>query len=86
MKEKLIRPSAEEDAAIARGIASDPDAAPDMSAPIPGIVRRLGRPPKANPKVSVTLRLDRNVIDRFKATGQGWQTRINAVLKKSRIG
>ncbi len=86
MVAKLIRPSVEDDAAIARGIASDPDAAPDMSAPVPGIVRRPGRPTKANPKVSVRLRLDRDVIDRFKATGQGWQTRINAVLKKSKVG
>jgi uncharacterized protein (DUF4415 family) len=86
MKEKLVRPNVEEDTAIAQGIASDPDAAPDLSAPVPGIVRRLGRPPKANPKVSVTLRLDRDVVDRFKATGQGWQTRINAILKRGRIG
>ena len=42
MKEKLIRPDEAEDAAIARGIASDPDAAPDLSAPVPGIVRRPG--------------------------------------------
>jgi uncharacterized protein (DUF4415 family) len=86
MKEKLVRPTSREDAAIARGIASDPDAAPDLSAPTEGIVRRLGRPPKANPKVSVTLRLDQEVLDRFKATGQGWQTRINAALKKSKVG
>jgi uncharacterized protein (DUF4415 family) len=86
MKEKLLRPTSREDAAISRGIASDPDAAPDLSAPIEGIVRRLGRPPKASPKVSVTLRLDQDVIDRFRATGQGWQTRINAVLKKSKAG
>lgn len=86
MKEKLVRPNRDEDAAIARGIASDADAAPDLSAPIAGIVRRLGRPPKASPKVSVTLRLDQDVIDRFKATGQGWQTRINAALKKSKVG
>jgi uncharacterized protein (DUF4415 family) len=86
MKQKLIRPSVEDDDAIARAIASDPDAAPDMSAPVAGIIRRPGRPPKADAKVSVTLRLDRDVIDRFKATGQGWQTRINAALKKSKVG
>jgi uncharacterized protein (DUF4415 family) len=86
MGAKLIRPSVEEDAAIARGVASDPDAAPDLSAPVAGIVRRPGRPPKANRKVSVTLRLDRDVVDRFKATGRGWQTRINAMLKKSKVG
>jgi len=56
MKGKLERPSPREDAEIARGIAADPDAAPDLSRPVPGIVRRIGRPLKADPKVSVTLR------------------------------
>jgi uncharacterized protein (DUF4415 family) len=83
MKERLVHPTAEEDARIARGISADPDAPPDLSEPIPGIIRRLGRPPTAHRKVSVTLRLDRDVVERFKATGAGWQTRINAVLKKS---
>jgi uncharacterized protein (DUF4415 family) len=86
MKTKLRRPSALEDARIARGMAADPDAAPDLSAPVAGIVRRMGRPPKADRKVSITLRLDREVIERFKSTGRGWQTRINAALKKSRVG
>ena len=83
MRERLIRPTAEEDARIARGISADADAAPDLSEPVAGIVRRLGRPPKADRKVSVTLRLDHDVVERFKATGAGWQTRINALLKKS---
>ena len=83
MKAKLWRPDAAEDAEIARGILADPDAAPDMSLPLSGIVRRIGRPLKADPKVSITLRLDRDVIEGFKATGQGWQTRINAALKQS---
>jgi uncharacterized protein (DUF4415 family) len=84
MKEKFIRPGADEDARIARGIAADPDAAPDLSKPLAGVVRRVGRPPKPDRKVSVTLRLDRDVIERFKATGVGWQTRINAALKRSK--
>ncbi len=71
-------------ARIARGIAADPDAAPDLYEPVRGIVRRLGRPPKADREVSVTLRLDRDVLERFKATGTGWQTRINAALKRSK--
>ncbi len=41
-----------------------------------------GRPPVENPKVSVTLRLDPDVIDYFKAEGAGWQTRINAALRR----
>jgi uncharacterized protein (DUF4415 family) len=83
MRGKLIGPTASEDARIARGIAADPDAAPDLSKSVAGVVRRIGRPPKADPKVSATLRLDREVVERFKASGAGWQTRINAALKKS---
>ena len=83
MRKKLIRPSADEDASIARGIAADPDAAPDLSEPVHGIVRRFGRPPKPDSKASVTLRLDRDVVERFKATGAGWQTRMNAALRRS---
>jgi uncharacterized protein (DUF4415 family) len=44
------------------------------------LVRR-GRPPLAKPKKMVTLRLDQEVIDGFRAVGQGWQSRINAVLR-----
>jgi uncharacterized protein (DUF4415 family) len=33
------------------------------------------------PKASVTLRVDREVLDWFKSQGKGYQTRINAVLK-----
>ena len=83
MRMKLVRPTAEEDKRIARGIHVDPDAAPDLSEPVPGITRRLGRPTKADRKVSITLRLDRDVVERFRATGAGWQTRINSALKKS---
>ncbi len=32
-------------------------------------------------KVSVTIRLDADIVDRFKASGKGWQTRINSALK-----
>src|SRR5947209_8368275 len=39
---------------------------------------RRGRPPADNPKRQVTLRLDPDVVDRFRATGRGWQSRINA--------
>ena len=84
MRRKFIRPTASEDAEITRAIAADPDAAPDLSKPVPGIVRQTGRPLKPDRKVSVTLRLDRDVVERFKASGAGWQTRINAVLKKTK--
>lgn len=39
------------------------------------------RLPGAEPKAPVSIRLDRDVLDFFKATGRGYQTRINAVLR-----
>lgn len=38
---------------------------------------------KAPTKVSTTLRLDRDVLDRFKASGPGWQSRMNDALRKA---
>lgn len=46
--------------------------------------RGRGRPKgsvKADAKQQITLRLDRDVIERFRATGPGWQARINEALK-----
>jgi uncharacterized protein (DUF4415 family) len=43
-------------------------------------------PQKAPTKQQVTLRLDRDVVERFRATGEGWQSRINDALRKARVG
>ena len=42
-----------------------------------------GRPVSENPKKQVTLRLDPDVVEMFRATGKGWQSRINAELRKA---
>lgn len=47
--------------------------------------RKAGRPRgsrKTNPKVSTTLRLSADVVEAFRATGDGWQTRIDAALRE----
>lgn len=47
--------------------------------------RSRGRPAgsvAAQTKAQVTLRLDSDVLDALKATGRGWQTRINALLRE----
>jgi uncharacterized protein (DUF4415 family) len=36
---------------------------------------------KAVPKVSTTIRLSADVVQAFRAAGDGWQTRIDAALK-----
>ena len=38
-------------------------------------------PQKAPPKVSTTIRLSPDVLQAFRAAGDGWQTRIDAALK-----
>jgi uncharacterized protein (DUF4415 family) len=47
------------------------------------LVRRGGRPKKVAPKEAVNIRLDPDVLAHFRATGPGWQSRINVVLRKA---
>ena len=42
-----------------------------------------GRPKSKNPKRPVSLRLDPDVLAHFRRSGRGWQSRINAVLRKA---
>ena len=46
---------------------------------IKAIVRKGLRP--LEPKASISLRIDKDVLDWFKSQGSGYQTRINAVLR-----
>jgi uncharacterized protein (DUF4415 family) len=48
---------------------------------IGGKLIRKGRPPKAEPKVPVSLRLSADVVAGFKSDGPGWQTRMNDALR-----
>jgi uncharacterized protein (DUF4415 family) len=43
---------------------------------------RRGRPRGSGQKVSVTVRYDLDVLETFRATGKGWQTRMNDVLRE----
>jgi uncharacterized protein (DUF4415 family) len=44
--------------------------------------RPRGRPPAAAPKQQVTMRLDADVVAGLRATGAGWQVRVNDVLRE----
>lgn len=65
----------------------DPDDAPDLSTPewqakfAEARARKGGRPRKEAPKEQISLRLDPDVIAHFKASGTGWQGRINDILR-----
>lgn len=90
----------EEEAEIQRQIAEDPDdfeatdeqlaqlrplaeVLPELHA---SILRARGRPVTGKARQVVSLRLDPEVVAKFKATGPGWQGRINDVLKKAKVG
>ena len=55
---------------------------PELLAVLPK--RKPGqRGPQRTPtKEQITLRLDRDVVEHFKAGGRGWQSRINAALRR----
>ena len=71
---------------------TDPDDAPPLTDKffdraeirIGDKVVRRGRPPLESPKHAVKLRLDADVLAAYRKTGDGWQTRINADLRKAR--
>ena len=48
------------------------------------VVNKGGRPRSANPRKLISIRLPVDVIERWKATGPGWQTRIAERLSKRR--
>ena len=82
LKSGTILPTREEDAAITKAARSDPDARPFTNMEWAAVKRAgMGRPRVANPKRALTVRYDAEVVEAFKATGRGWQTRMNAALK-----
>jgi uncharacterized protein (DUF4415 family) len=99
MSKRLVRPTPEEDAEIQRGIDADPDTwevtEADMrnmrpvSETHPELVaeylRTRGKQ-KAPTKVLVSLRLEREVVERLRASGRGWQSRANDMLRKAVLG
>jgi uncharacterized protein (DUF4415 family) len=88
-----------EEAEIQKMIASDPDAPeatdeqiaqakpfaeafPELMA---SIRRGRGRPPVESPRQQISIRLDADVIAKFKATGKGWQARMNEALRQAKV-
>ncbi len=85
-KRPAIRlPSLEEDAAIVAAARADPDAQPltdeQLRAMVPMRAVR-GRPKSANKKQLVSVRYSPEVVDFFKSTGEGWQARMDQVLRE----
>lgn len=78
-------PTAAEDKAITAAAKSDLDAQPltpkQLNAMVP--IRALrGRPKSENKKLLVSVRYSPEVVAYFKSTGEGWQSRMDGVLRQ----
>ncbi len=81
----IVPPTAREDKLIAAAAKADPDARPMTAKQLKAMVplRALrGRPKLANPKQLVSVRYSQEVLDFFKSTGEGWQSRMDGVLRQ----
>jgi uncharacterized protein (DUF4415 family) len=81
----IVPPTPEEDAAITAAAESDPDAQPLTDAQLAAMVpmRSLrGRPKSESRKLLLSVRYSPEVVAYFKSTGEGWQTRIDDVLRE----
>lgn len=83
-RSKIKVPTAAEDRKVRAAAKSDPDAQPltekQLKSMVPLKVLR-GRPRSESPKLLVSVRYSREVVDYFKSTGAGWQSRMDSVLR-----
>ena len=84
LKSGTVLPCNAEDAAITAAALSDADAAPltDAEWAHAKPLARVGRPKAATTKERITIRLSREVVERFRASGSCWQTRMDAALRE----
>ena len=78
-------PTSEEDKAISAAAKADPNAQPLTSKQLKAMVplRTLrGRPKSESAKKLVSVRYSQEVLAYFKSTGEGWQSRMDGVLRE----
>ena len=80
----VVMPTAQEDKAITAAAKADPDAKPltpkqlKSMVPMPAL---RGRPKSKSTKQLVSVRYSPEVVAYFKSTGEGWQSRMDGVLR-----
>ena len=84
-RNSIVMPTSQEDKAITAAAKSDPDAQPltpkQLKSMVPMRVLR-GRPKSGRAKQLVSVRYSQEVLAYFKATGEGWQSRMDRVLRE----
>ena len=61
----------------------DDEDSPDATLAMRDVIekRRVGRPAGSGNKEQVAIRLDKDILSSFRASGSGWQTRMNEALR-----
>ena len=84
-KRVLLMPSVAENAKIVAAAKADPDALPltkkQLQAMVP-LKSIRGRPPVESKKLLVSVRYSPEVLAYFRSTGEGWQSRMDGVLRE----
>ena len=81
----VVLPSVEEDKAIAKAARNDPDAQPLTPAQLKAMVPMRavrGRPKSESRKLLLSVRYSPEVVAYFKSTGDGWQSKMDGVLRQ----
>ena len=80
-KPRVRVPTMKEDRAIRAAANSDPDAKPLTLQQLKAMVPLRGRPKSPSKKLLVSVRYSPEVVAYFRATGDGWQSRMDSVLR-----
>ena len=84
-KRVILMPSVKDNARIVAAAKDDPDAKPltkaQLDALVPISVAR-GRPKSENKKLLLSVRYSVEVVEYFRSTGDGWQARMDSVLRQ----
>ena len=84
-KRVILMPTVKDNAKIVAAAKADPDAKPmttvQLNALVPISVAR-GRPKSENKKLLLSVRYSAEVVEYFRSTGDGWQARMDSVLRQ----
>jgi uncharacterized protein (DUF4415 family) len=80
---EIILPTSGEDASITAAALSDPDAQPLNDAELARMRPARGRPVVAVKRPMLSMRVDPDVLAHLRASGKGWQTKVNALLRQA---
>jgi uncharacterized protein (DUF4415 family) len=84
-KRVILMPSLKDNAKIVAAAKADPDAKPMTKAQLDALmpIRAVrGRPKSENKKLLLSVRYSVEVVEYFRSTGEGWQARMDSVLRQ----